>query len=975
VLSCSILKIACTRPKLFIAPLVIFCFVYSNNNAAAQQKSFRVYTSNDGLVSNHIKAIFQDDDGFIWFASFGGITIYDGNHFTNYTAENGGISDNIVFGFFQRNKDETWVIESGATDVFIKRKYVKTIHINGYLLSNYLITNDGIVVAGREQTLYEIKDYKPVVTHVFNYNFAGIIAKIYQSGNYYLIESDSIYLTNKTFHIMSAIEGRLYTDSKKRIWLLNKDLHLLDTALLSRGILSFLPAPLTLRQLKITSTDIGDFLADRDGFYWILLETGAVLRIDSDGNPARFNFVVDNILPMRILEDAEGNIWLPGENGAVKFFSKHVDVFSIENGMPSDFIESIAYDHASNSVWAASKKGLTCIRHNRLYNIRYPTTDFSWSSVLLENDNLYLGLNGIYKYSIQYLPHPTLTIKKHWSLGKGLDDMVTCMQTDGHGNLFFNMENRGLFLAQQNGRVQKLHETGLWCFLIDGDELWTGAKEEGAAHWKIFYENDSVRLQIIQNYTDLSDDHVRTIVKDKDGNLWMGRLKKGIIKFENQGNGNYKIRSYSFMHGLSNGWVMKIIMTDNNMYIGTLGGVFKRLLIKDDSIRFDNISHKYGFISEVYDIVEGEKDNLWIAGDIGVLRIRNFLYRAGVPPKVHFTHLSVNNQADSSIFATTGNKQFSDRRNTLLFEFSSTSFRNEDHVLYSYALVKGNDPAVWSTPQNIHTVSLLSLSPGNYKFLVKAITQDNIESSHPAQYSFTISAPFWSTWWFTIIMILLIGLTVASFYRFRISQLRKVMYVRSKISRDLHDEIGSTLSGIGIMSELVKKQLENENFKAVENSVKKISAHSEEILGKMSDIVWAINPQNDTSEKMIQRLKHYARNMAMPLNINVTFEVEGAEQINLGMQERNNIYLICKEAINNTIKYSRCSNLDVFFKVTDHQLLIEIRDNGAGFESGNGHEGNGLGNMKTRAKEIDALLTVISECEKGTIVKLTYKIT
>ena len=108
------------RPKLFIAPLIflyVVCFPYVSDS---QPKSYRIYSANDGLVSNHIHGIFQDADGFMWFASFAGISIYDGNSFTNYTAENGGITDNIVFGFFQRSKDETWVIESAATDVFLK---------------------------------------------------------------------------------------------------------------------------------------------------------------------------------------------------------------------------------------------------------------------------------------------------------------------------------------------------------------------------------------------------------------------------------------------------------------------------------------------------------------------------------------------------------------------------------------------------------------------------------------------------------------------------------------------------------------------------------------------------------------------------------------------------------------------------------------------------------------------------------------
>jgi signal transduction histidine kinase len=279
-------------------------------------------------------------------------------------------------------------------------------------------------------------------------------------------------------------------------------------------------------------------------------------------------------------------------------------------------------------------------------------------------------------------------------------------------------------------------------------------------------------------------------------------------------------------------------------------------------------------------------------------------------------------------------------------------------------------------PQKIHTLSLVSLSPGSYILKVKALTQDDVWSETPAQYSFIINAPFWSTWWFRTLIVLFVASVVAGFYKFRLNQLRKVMAVRTKISRDLHDEIGSTLSGIGLMSEIVKEQMENENYKAVKKSVSKISISSEEILGKMSDIVWAINPQNDTFEKMIKRLKTYATGVAAPLGIHLYFESgKELQRINLDMQQRNNIYLICKEAINNAIKYSECHHLNFVLRNYDHQFQIDIRDDGKGFDARQIFDGNGLKNMQSRADEIKAAFSIESEKNKGTSIKLKLKIT
>src|SRR5438034_1006907 len=135
-------KIALLLRKVVL--LFFILFVVPKYCVHAQEKYFRQYTTNDGLASNQLQSVFQDADGFIWFASFGGVSIYDGYHFTNYTAENKGVTDNITTGIFARSKDETWVVTSSATDVFIKRKRVKTIPLNGFdkyasPLSNYLL--------------------------------------------------------------------------------------------------------------------------------------------------------------------------------------------------------------------------------------------------------------------------------------------------------------------------------------------------------------------------------------------------------------------------------------------------------------------------------------------------------------------------------------------------------------------------------------------------------------------------------------------------------------------------------------------------------------------------------------------------------------------------------------------------------------------------------------------------------------------
>jgi hypothetical protein len=376
----------------------------------------------------------------------------------------------------------------------------------------------------------------------------------------------------------------------------------------------------------------------------------------------------------------------------------------------------------------------------------------------------------------------------------------------------------------------------------------------------------------------------------------------------------------------------------------------------------------------VYDIA-GNKDDLWLASDIGVLHLRNRFYSPSKPPKVFFTQMLLNNRPDSAVFNKGARNNYSYANNNLSFEFSATSFRNENQLLYSYKLDESNRASQWSVPQKLHTVSLLSLSPGAYTLNVKAITPDNVESVSPACFSFVIDEPYWSAWWFRVAAVIAIASVFYSIYRFRLGQIRKVVTVRTKISRDLHDEIGSTLSGIGLISELVKDQLNSGNYIEAKQSIEKISAGSEEILGKIGDIVWAINPQNDTFEKMMLRLKAYATSVSAPLNIAVKFESEpDLHRINLNMQQRNNIYLICKEAINNALKYSSCSVIHFTLHSTDHQFQIDIKDDGKGFDVNGQFDGNGLKNMQSRAKEINAAIKIESKADTGTLLTLQLRI-
>ena len=196
--------------------------------------------------------------------------------------------------------------------------------------------------------------------------------------------------------------------------------------------------------------------------------------------------------------------------------------------------------------------------------------------------------------------------------------------------------------------------------------------------------------------------------------------------------------------------------------------------------------------------------------------------------------------------------------------------------------------------------------------------------------------------------------------------------LRNNIARDLHDDMGSVLSSINIISKVV---LENPGEKEhMQEHFKKINENSNYMLESMSDIVWAINPANDSFMKVIFKMKEFAADILEPLNIQWEFLQSGNfENIRLSLKSRKDFYLVFKEAINNAAKYSHCSKVTINISQQSDEITLQVKDNGTGFDAAIIREGNGLKNIKQRAAEMNGSANIISGTGQGTTVLVTIK--
>jgi ligand-binding sensor domain-containing protein/two-component sensor histidine kinase len=505
--------------------------------------------------------------------------------------------------------------------------------------------------------------------------------------------------------------------------------------------------------------------------------------------------------------------------------------------------------------------------------------------------------------------------------------------------------------------------------------LWIGF-DEGAG----LARYHAGRLEQVQPGQQAFKGSIRTTFLDHAKRLWVGSTQAGLSRIDNPTSDRPQLMRYTTEEGLSSNEI-RCITEDRfgRIYVGTNHGVDRvdptTTHVVEMEPRVRHYTWADGLAKGTVQVAFRDRSGtLWFLTNDGISRFVPTPDPAPMPPPILITGLKI--MGAPQPMSQLGESALSDlelppSRNEIEVEFLSLDFRQGSDVQYQYML-DGTDQH-WSAPTDQRRVLYPSLTPGRYRFRVRAVRSNGSVSSQPAVAAFTILAPFWKRWWFISLEGALAALIVYGFYRYRLEQLLAVERIRTRIATDLHDDIGSSLTQVAILSEVVRRRL-GESGAAANESLSRIADISRELVDSMSDIVWATDPAKDKLSCLEQRMREFAGDVFTAGDVHFQFHASDREHdLPIGADVRRQVFLIFKECVHNILRHANCSQVKVEVRIENERMVVQVCDNGVGFEPFAAINGHGLASMRHRAQRVGGRIDVTAD-NGGTTVTLEIPI-
>lgn len=730
-----------------------------------QQFSFIHHSIEDGLAQSQVRAIYQDYRGFIWFATMGGVSRFDGTRFTNFSTEH-GLLDNQVNCIFQDANNDLWFGCAGGIsrfngtsfekfafdqsaetymvlDIIEKEPGILLLATNGAGLYDFIVSQENFK---KEDALHSDGFIRRIVRDHDNNLLVGTRSGLYQAKGSDLKALQTILLNASVSDIATTETGEIWVSTfGDGIFQINKSEEQQFT-----------------EETGLLSNSVREIAVDKNGVVWAAFKGGVNkisegkinLALSSD-NGLKY----DNIKTIHI--DNEQNLWLGTDGkGVYRFSGEDFVFFSKRDNLNSDIIVAIEPE-SNNRLWFGSYDNGACLFNGKLCE-SYTVNDgllnnTIWALAHDTNGHVWFGTNiGISKFDGK-------TFTNFLDAGDNRPfDRVTALHEDKSGKLWFGVveglacyEN-GAFVDHEmlkqfpGTRVRSIFESSL-------GEMWFGA-ENGL----IKKTKNSFKLYEIPN--GLKNSVVYNIEEDQFNNLWVG-TKRGLFLMKND-----SLVAVPFSEGFGSNTINFLkANSEHFLYIGTNNGLYiidTEAFNKDNQISLKHFTDQEGLISLECNQNASFLDQngrFWFGTSEGVVRyenIRDPFAETNFEPVVHINNVKLLLESKNweeysdSVDVKTGlpvNLELTSVNNHLTFEFSGLYYTNPTKVVYQYMLEGADQDWLPETSTNYATYA--SLSHGKYTFRVRSKIKGGTWSQNEAGFSFEILPPFYLTWWFIALTI------------------------------------------------------------------------------------------------------------------------------------------------------------------------------------------------------------------------------
>jgi ligand-binding sensor domain-containing protein len=739
----------------------------------------------------------------------------------------------------------------------------------------------------------------------------------------------------------------------------------------------------------ITDSNVTTLLAGA-GSIWLGTARG-VTRFDGHtfrGFTTR-NGLASNIIHC-IVEDRSGDLWIGSPAGAMRLLAGGLVSYSIEQG---DANLNVGYigETSTGTVFAIGREWwINLIKDRTIVSSRprLPSgVTIMWASQIgyLDRHDRWWALTSqglfLYAKTVTSLPDPNASPLRVFTTRDGLPDShIFRLYEDSHGTYWIGTrtgEPNVDALVRMNSSLSSLevlrdvpgvpHNNAPSAFAEDSSGgLWIGFYGGGLTR----YRNNQFRLVgpkdgfPVTPVSDLLVDHLRR--------LWISTGAYGVFRINEPSKDSISVSQYTKESGLSSNYIRRLSEDRfGRIYISTVRGVD---VLDPNSGAVTHLTIHDGLAGDYItaDYADSHGD-LWFGTVNGLSCLRPAAPAAAPPPSISISGIRISGIPRPVLELgeqfVTGLTLDPDQRDVGI-RFSSIALHAAQGIRYQYMMNGGTEQ--WSAPSTERSVDFARLSPGSYRFSVRAVNPDGTASTEPAVVAFVILPPVWQRWWFLIGTALIVAATLLLLYQWRVRRLREIERMRLAIASDLHDEVATNLSSIVMFSSLISEG--GADHAALLGRITTLATESVDVI---RDIIWSIDPKIETVASLMARLRDSmivaCRAQGMKLTVEIPTDVE-VQTLNLTPEQRKNLWLMMKEAVTNALKHSGATELTIRGTANGKMMRFVVTDNGRGCDCSRTATGKGFGTMKMRAAMLGGTMNIQSAPESGTIVEFLVRL-